>query len=76
MCVCVCVCVYQSNIRGFDWYLVIPRLQVHLVEIFLPLELVQKVINLWDRVPIPDSDLIQCSIVNAVSKSHPSATPT
>ena len=46
------------HIRGFDWYLVIPRLQVDLAEIFYPFELVQKVINPWDRVPIPDSDLV------------------
>jgi hypothetical protein len=48
---------------------VIPRLQVDLAEIFLPLELVQKVINPWDRVPILDSDLVQCPIVNAESPS-------
>ena len=33
------------HIKGFDWYLVIPRLQVDLVEIFLPFELIQEVIN-------------------------------
>ena len=33
------------HIERFDWYLVIPRLQVDLVEIFFPFELVQKVIN-------------------------------
>ena len=36
------------HIRGFDWYLVIPKLQVDLAEIFFPFELVQKVINPWD----------------------------
>ena len=46
------------HIKGFNWYLVIPRLQVNLAEIFFPFELVQKVINPWDRVPIPDSDLV------------------
>jgi hypothetical protein len=57
------------HIKGFDWYLVIPIVQVNLAEIFRPLELVQKVINLWDRVPIPDNDLVQRSIVNAESPS-------
>ena len=57
------------HIRGFNWYLVIPRLQVVLTEIFFPFELVQKVINPWDRVPILDSDLVQCSIVNTESPS-------
>ena len=47
-----------THIEGFDWYLVIPRLQVDLAEIFRPFEFVQKVINLWDWVPIPDSDLV------------------
>jgi hypothetical protein len=28
------------HIRGFDWYLVIPRIQVDLAEIFFPFELV------------------------------------
>ena len=46
------------HIRGFNWYLVIPKLQVDLVEIYFPFELVQKVINPWDQVPIPDSDLV------------------
>jgi hypothetical protein len=41
------------HIKGFYWNLVIPRLQIDLAEIFFPLELVKKVINLWDRVPIP-----------------------
>ena len=57
------------HIGGFDWYLVIPRLQVDLVEIFRPFELVQKAINPWDRVPIPDSDLVQHLIVNTESPS-------
>ena len=52
------------HIRGFDSYLVIPRLQVDLAEIFFTFELVQKFINPWDRVPIPDSDIFQCPIVN------------
>ena len=38
------------HIGGLDWYLVIPGIQVDLAEIFFPFELVQKVINLWDRV--------------------------
>ena len=57
------------HIRGFDWYLVIPRLQVDLAEIFCPFELVQKVINPWDRVPIPDSDLVLHPIINTESPS-------
>ena len=32
-------------------------------------ELVQKVINPWDWIPIPDIDLIQCLIVNTKSLS-------
>jgi hypothetical protein len=48
---------------------VIPRIQFNLAEIFLPLELVQKVINPWDQVPILDSDLGQCPIVNEESPS-------
>ena len=56
----------QCSTHGrFDWYLVIPGIQVDLAEIFLPFELVQKVINPWDRVPILNSDLVQCPIVNA-----------
>ena len=52
------------HIGGFNRYLVIPRLQVNIAEIFFTFELVQKVINPWDRVPIPDSDLVQRPIVN------------
>ena len=52
------------HIRGFDWYLVIFELQVDLAKIFHPLELVQKVINPWDWIPIPDKDLIKFPIVN------------
>jgi hypothetical protein len=48
---------------------VIPRIQFDLAEIFRPLELVQKVINLWDQVPVPDSDLGQYPIVNEESSS-------
>ena len=57
------------HIRGFDWYLVIPIFQVDLTEIFFPFELVQKVINLWDWVPIPDNDIVQCLIINIESPS-------
>ena len=57
------------HIRGFDWYLVIPKLQVDLAEIFFTFELVQKVMNLWDRVSISDSDLVQCLIINTESPS-------
>ena len=57
-----------THIRGLDWYLVIPRLQVNLAEIFFTFELVQKVINLWDRVPILDSDLVQRLIINTKSQ--------
>ena len=46
------------HIGVFDWCLVIPKLQVDLDEIFHAFELVQKVINPWDRVPIMDSDLV------------------
>jgi hypothetical protein len=52
-----------------NWYLVIPELQFDLAEIFFPFELVQNVINPWDRVFILDSDLVQCSIVNTESPS-------
>ena len=57
------------HIRGFDWYLVIRRLQVDLAEIFHPFELFQKVINPWDQVPITNSDPIQLPIVNTESPS-------
>ena len=57
------------HIRGFNWYLVIPRLQVDLAKIFFPFELFQKVINPWDWVPIPDIDLVQRPIVNTESPS-------
>ena len=60
---------HLPHIRGFNWYLVITRLQVNLAEIFMPLELAQKVINLWDCIHIPNSDLIQFSIVNTKSPS-------
>ena len=46
------------HIKGFDWYLVILRIQVNLAKIFSPLELVQKVLNPWDQIPIPDNDLV------------------
>lgn len=52
------------HIKGFDWYLVITKLQVILTKIFDPLDLVQKVIHLWDWIPLPVNDLIQFSIVN------------
>ena len=55
------------HIRRFYWYLVIPRLQVNLTEIFYTFELVQNVINPWDQVPILDSDLVQRPIVNTKS---------
>ena len=57
------------HIGGFYWYLVIPGLQVDLAEIFHPFELVYKVFNPWDRVPILDSDLVQHPIVNTKSPS-------
>ena len=57
------------HIGRFDWYLVIPRLQVDLDKIFRPLKLVQEVINPWDLVPIPNSDLVQHLIVNTESPS-------
>jgi hypothetical protein len=57
------------HIGWFDWYLVILELQVDLVEIFFPFELVQKVINPWDRVLIMDGDLVQFLIVNIESLS-------
>ena len=57
------------HIIGFDWYLVITRLQINLDEIFFPFDLVQNIINPWDRVPIPDSDLVQHPIVNTKSPS-------
>ena len=44
--------------------MLIIRLQFNLAEIFYPIELVQKVINLLDWVPITESDLIQHPIVN------------
>ena len=45
----------------------VSRLEVNLVEKFGPLELVQKFINRWDWVAIPDSDLAQCLIVDTVA---------
>jgi len=57
------------HIGGFDRNLVITKLQVNIVEIFGLLELVQKVINPWDSVPISDSDLVQHLIVNTESPS-------
>ena len=53
-----------SYIGGFDSYLVISRIQFELVEIFSPLELVQKVINPWDWIPILDRDFVQDLIIN------------
>lgn len=55
------------HIIGFNWYLVVPRLQVNLAEIFGPLEPVFNFINLWDWIPIWESDIIQCLIVNTKS---------
>jgi len=42
----------------------ITGLEVSLVEIFISLALVQKVINPRDWVPISDSALVQCPIVD------------
>ena len=58
------------HIEGFNKNLVIPDIQVNLVEIFGLLELVQKVINMWDWVPIPNNVLIYCLIVNTQSPGH------
>ena len=49
-------------------------LQVNLAEIFGPLELVQKVINPRDWVPILNSDLVLRQY--KTSRSHPSFVPT
>ena len=38
-------------------------------ECIFPFNLVQEVINPWDRVPIMDSDPVQCPIVNTKSPS-------
>ena len=57
------------HIRGFDWYLVIPEIQFNIAKTFGPLELVLKVINLWDQISIIDIDLFQHSIVNTESPS-------
>ena len=57
-------------IGRFDWYLVITELQVHLAEIFVPFELVQKVINPWDWVLISENDLVQRLIVNTKPPIH------
>ena len=55
------------HIRGFDWFLVTFGIQFDVAEIFGPLELVQKVINSWDWVPILNNDLVQCLIANTKS---------
>ena len=56
-----------QHIKGFNWYLLITELQINLAEIFGPLELVKKVINPWDWIPILDSDLVQRPIINTES---------
>ena len=61
---------FYPHIGGLYWYMVIKKLQVNLAEIFGPLELVQKVVNPWDWIPIPDSDHVRCSIVNTKSPGH------
>lgn len=43
------------------------EIQVNIIEIFGPLELIHKVINQWDWIPILDNDLIQRPIVNIES---------
>ena len=45
----------------------ITRLQLNIAEIFSPLELIRKVINPLDWVPILDSDFVQYLIVNRES---------
>ena len=45
-------------IYGLYWNLVIARLQIDLAKILGPLELIQKVTNLWDWIPIPDNDFV------------------
>lgn len=43
------------------WNLVISGIQIKFFEVLGPLELVKKVINSWDWVPIPDRGLGTCS---------------
>jgi len=51
---------------GTWWY---PKFKSILLKYFTPFELVQKVINPWDQVPIPNDDLVQRLIVNTESPS-------
>jgi hypothetical protein len=47
--------------------LVVVRLQINLTKVLGPLELVEKVINLGNWVPIPDCDFVQSSVINTKS---------
>jgi hypothetical protein len=44
--------------------LVVVRLQINLTKVLGPLELVEKVINSGNWVPIPDCDFFQSSVIN------------
>jgi hypothetical protein len=49
----------------FYWDLVVARLQFNLTELFGPYELIKKVVDLGNRVLVPDCDFIQGSVINA-----------
>ena len=45
-------------IGGLYWTLGIARFQINLAETLVPLELVQKIINMWDWIHVPSSDFV------------------
>ena len=56
----------SEGLIGTWWY---PDFKSILMKYFAPLQLVQKFINLWDRVSILDCDLFQCLIFNTECQS-------
>lgn len=56
------------HIYGFYQNLVIIKLKIYIIEVFGPLEMVQKVINLWNWVPVLKYDFFQGPIINGESQ--------
>ena len=47
------------DISFLNWYLVVGQLQINLPKILAPLELVKKIINPWNWIPIPKYDFVE-----------------
>jgi hypothetical protein len=53
----------------FYWDLVVARLQINLIEVFGPRELIKEVLDSGNQVPVPDYDFIQGLVINVESSS-------